>query len=77
VFEDAVDNFGFGILTILKCLLDQIAPQSGWSRRLRDLLSDNAEVPRLPMGYPDGWESCPIWAEKRDGCQAGKRKAGV
>jgi abortive infection bacteriophage resistance protein len=63
-------NRVFGALTILKYLLDDIAPGSGWARRLGGLLCEYPEIPRLPMGYPDGWERCPIWAKKRDGCQA-------
>lgn len=51
----------FGILTILKYLLDEIAPQSGWTTRLQALRECYPTVPIRSMGYPQGWESCPIW----------------
>jgi abortive infection bacteriophage resistance protein len=63
----------FGALTILKYLLDEIAPQSGWPTRLQGLLNEYPEIPRLPMGYPDGWEFCPIWAEKARGLRGETR----
>jgi abortive infection bacteriophage resistance protein len=56
----------FGMLTILKYLLDQIAPHSGWSRRLLKLLGEYPQIPRAPMGFPVGWERCPIWTEDSD-----------
>lgn len=51
----------FGVLTILKCMLEDVAPQSGWTERLMELLDDYADLPRESMGFPDGWEECPIW----------------
>jgi abortive infection bacteriophage resistance protein len=51
----------FGIWTILRYLLSQIAPQSRWPVRLQELYEEYPDVPLPSMGYPAGWERCPIW----------------
>ncbi|MFA4836703.1 MAG: Abi family protein [Dehalococcoidia bacterium] len=60
------DNRVFGVLTILKFLLADIAPQSSWNKRIDALFAEYPEIPRQPMGYPEDWEKCPIWLEKVD-----------
>jgi len=55
------NNRVFGTLTILKYLLDKIAPQSRWPSRLRGLLEEYPEIPLKPMGFPADWEENPIW----------------
>jgi abortive infection bacteriophage resistance protein len=55
------DDRSFGILTILKYLLDDIAPQSGWVGRLEALHAEYPTIPQHHMGYPDNWHECPIW----------------
>lgn len=55
------NNRIFGVLTILKCMLDDVAPQSGWTDRLLTLLDDYSDLPRDRMGFPDDWRECPIW----------------
>lgn len=52
----------FGVLTIFKYLLDDIAPDTRWRARLGALLAEFPDVPRAPMGLPDNWLDCPIWA---------------
>ncbi len=59
----------FGILTVLKNCLDRIAPQSRWPMRLIGLLRDCPEIPLKSMGFPIGWEMCPIWASEFPGQQ--------
>jgi abortive infection bacteriophage resistance protein len=54
----------FGVLTILKYCLDRIAPQSSWSERLFELLDSYSEIPLNSMGFPQNWQSCPIWLVK-------------
>ncbi|MHB9070750.1 MAG: Abi family protein [Sedimentisphaerales bacterium] len=54
----------FGILTILKYMMNIIAPQSGWSGRFKDLLDKYQEIPIASMGMPDNWCQCPIWDNK-------------
>jgi abortive infection bacteriophage resistance protein len=55
------NNRVFGILTILKYLLDKIAPQSKWSSRLISLLNEYGEIPLKSMGFPTSWTANPIW----------------
>ena len=51
----------FGVLTILRYLLRVAAPTSKWDTRLRSLISRYPEVPLRPMGFPDNWDSSPLW----------------
>jgi abortive infection bacteriophage resistance protein len=51
----------FGILTILKYMMNIIAPQSGWSERFKSLLNKYSEIPITSMGMPANWQLCPIW----------------
>lgn len=51
----------FGILTVLKYMLNRIAPQSNWKNRLIDLFSRYPEVPKLSMGFAENWQECGIW----------------
>jgi abortive infection bacteriophage resistance protein len=54
-------NRVFGVLTVLKFFLKQVAPQSHWQIRLEDLLKRYPDVPRRPMGFAENWKECPIW----------------
>lgn len=51
----------FGVLTLLRYLMNRIAPQSGWTCRLMRLLNRYDELPRRVMGFPEDWTACPIW----------------
>lgn len=51
----------FIILTIVRFLLRQIAPTSGWEARLRLLLKNNPDISTVAMGFPGGWEESPLW----------------
>lgn len=51
----------FGILTVMKYMLNRIAPQSSWKNRLEDLLVRYPELPIKSMGFPDNWGESPIW----------------
>jgi len=53
----------FGILTILKYMMNIVAPQSGWSERFNRLLRQYQEIPIASMGMPPNWQQCPIWAK--------------
>lgn len=59
---DVANNRMFGALTVMRFLLLDIAPQSQWHVRLVALLEEYADIPRVQMGFPDGWERCPLWA---------------
>lgn len=52
----------FGTLTVLYYLLKQVAPQSAWKQRFKDLLAAYPDVPLKFMGFPVNWEQSPIWA---------------
>jgi abortive infection bacteriophage resistance protein len=51
----------FGILTVLRYLLDDVAPQSLWTVRLEALLGAYPGIPRVSMGFPEDWAFCPFW----------------
>ena len=52
----------FVVLTILKYMLDEIAPQSRWPARLNALLAEYPDIPLHHMAFPTDWRLCPIWA---------------
>jgi abortive infection bacteriophage resistance protein len=53
----------FGTLTVLKFCLNQVAPQSAWPNRFKQLLLTYPEIPKPSMGIPSNWEECPIWKQ--------------
>jgi abortive infection bacteriophage resistance protein len=53
----------FAVLTLLRHLLQHVAPQSAWERRLGSLLKEYPDVPLAEMGFPVEWRKCPIWAD--------------
>ena len=55
------NNRTFVILTILKYLMNLIAPQSSWTNRFEKLLAEYPGIPLRPMGFPENWMECPIW----------------
>jgi abortive infection bacteriophage resistance protein len=56
----------FGILTILKYMMNIIAPQSRWSERFKSLLIQYQEIPIASMGMSTNWHECPIWVKTTD-----------
>jgi abortive infection bacteriophage resistance protein len=54
----------FSVLTLCKWCVDRVAPQSGWAARLRNLLDEFPMIPRLDMGFPEGWSQSPIWLHR-------------
>lgn len=61
------NNRVFVVLTILNYLIQQIAPQSGWRRRLFDLFDRFPEIPLNHMGIPDEWRTHPLWRQSEQG----------
>ena len=43
--------------------LNQVAPQSAWPNRFKQLLVTYPEIPKPSMGIPNNWEECPIWKQ--------------
>ncbi len=57
------NNRIFSVLTILKYLLQYVAPTSNWNCRFRDLLRQYPEIPIGNMGFPHNWEEHAIWKD--------------
>jgi abortive infection bacteriophage resistance protein len=51
----------FAVLTFCRYSLKLIAPQSSWGHRVRTLIENHLKMPRQVMGFPDEWETSPIW----------------
>ena len=51
----------FGILTVLHFLLRHVASQSLWRARLVALLDEYDDIPLHFMGFPEHWETSPLW----------------
>lgn len=51
----------FVVLTLLRYVLKQTAPQSRWHSRLYKLFDEYAEIPLPPMGVPADWRKHPLW----------------
>jgi abortive infection bacteriophage resistance protein len=60
---EPVKDRAFGTLTILKYLLEYIAPQSRWADRLEALFAKHPRIDRKLLGYPENWRECPIWKD--------------
>ncbi|KMQ51859.1 Abortive infection bacteriophage resistance protein [Chitinispirillum alkaliphilum] len=54
----------FGMFTVLKYMLNIIAPQSNWMERLVSLLEQYPCIPKHSMGFEVNWKECPIWSNK-------------
>lgn len=59
-FDVRSDNM-FGILTILSYLLERIAPETSWRKRLFRLLNSLNADELHRMGFAEGWKECPLW----------------
>lgn len=63
----AAERRVFGILSILRYMLRQIAPQSGWQNRLIQLAEiRHPQIPVAQMGFPENWKDSPIWEDTND-----------
>lgn len=51
----------YSTLCIFKALLDVITPQSQWKLRVYALMDEFPNIPRAPMGIPNGFEQSAIW----------------
>lgn len=54
------DRF-YSIAFILNYLLGIIAPRSAWHDRMRALVQSHPMANTAAMGFPQGWESLPVW----------------
>jgi abortive infection bacteriophage resistance protein len=58
------NNRLFGILSVIKYLLDQIDTENigkKWKKELVELLRVNPDIPIDIMGFPINWQDSPIW----------------
>ena len=55
------NNRVFVVLTLLQCLLCEVAPQSAWRDRLFAMFDRFPEVPLGDMGINHGWRQHPLW----------------
>lgn len=60
-FEVRSDNM-LGMLTILSYLLERVAPDTSWRKRLFALLATRNEDELRRMGFSEGWQDCPLWS---------------
>lgn len=51
----------FGTLTVLSYLLKRVAPDTGWRKRLLDMVLGLSLRNQERMGFADGWRACPLW----------------
>ncbi len=52
----------YSVLSLLYCLLRQVAPQSHWRQRLDNLLARYSDdIPLSFMGFPIDWEKHAVW----------------
>ncbi len=55
----------FALLTSIAYLLDIISPSSSFKRHLKELLKFDCKLITLKdMGFPDNWQTFPVWKEK-------------
>jgi hypothetical protein len=47
----------YGVIRACHYLIRKIAPQSGWTDRVNELLKQHPDIPRSEMGFPDD-ENC-------------------
>jgi abortive infection bacteriophage resistance protein len=56
------DRHVFGVLSVLRYMLRQIAPQSGWHNRLEQPIEvRHPQIPLAQMGFSENWKDSPIW----------------
>ena len=51
----------YALLCCLAYLQDHIHPNNNFKEKLKSLLNQNPNISRHAMGFPNGWESEPLW----------------
>lgn len=57
----SADRKIYNSLVFLLYLMDKIAPQHTWRKRLIDLLLTHENISKTAMGFPQDWQTYPIW----------------
>lgn len=58
---NAADRKIYNSLVFLLYFMDKIAPQHTWRKRLVDLLLTHHNISKTAMGFPEYWQSYPVW----------------
>lgn len=54
----------FALLSCIAYILSIISPDSDFKRRLKELLQSDCRLLDLKdMGFPDNWQSLPVWRD--------------
>lgn len=61
---NAEDRKIYNSLVFLLYFMDKIAPQHTWRKRLMNLLISHSSISKTWMGFPEDWQSYPIWQIK-------------
>ena len=56
------NNRVFALLSICRHCLKMIAPKSGWSMRVTNLLDNAPDIPKHAMGIPHNWKEHSLWS---------------
>lgn len=51
----------FGTLTVLSYLLERVAPDTHWRKRLLDMVLGQTRRNQERMGFSGNWRECPFW----------------
>ncbi len=51
----------YTVLTLIQYLMKHIDQHSNWQAKLDQLLDKYIEIQVHFMGFPTGWQDCPIW----------------
>ena len=60
--KEVCDNRLYNIVAVLLHLIDRQATDSSFRYRLRALIEERSEDDRKSMGFPDDWQTRPIWS---------------
>lgn len=64
-FNPAEDRRVYNTLVLLAHIVDVVEPQNHWAHRLLALLRAQTFPVTRHMGFPDDWETRPMWAHRR------------
>lgn len=59
--SNSADRKIYNSLVFLLYFMDKIAPQHTWRKRLVDLLLTRHNISKTAMGFPEDWQSYPVW----------------
>ena len=62
-FERKINNRTYFLLSMIVYLLDTINPKHIFKNKLTELLEKYQNVDVKAMGFPEGWETEPLWTK--------------